>query len=148
MQGTVAIEAAIELSLHRRHYRRFFHRRLKILRRTTNARSYRASQYPGYCTPFCLKPCSYRPSQLYDVVSDVTSYPKFIPYCTNTRIVSRPVGTHDDASVTKMDAEMTVRFMAFEASYISNVTCKRNEYVEVSISFFSSLHDTHSSVRP
>lgn len=35
-----------------------------------------------------------------------------------------------------MDAEMTVRFMAFETSYTSNVTCKPHQYVQVSYHFF------------
>lgn len=76
----------------------------------------------------------YPPSQLYKVVSDVESYPHFIPYCAGARILSRTPsqGPH---SVTKMEAEMTVRFMAFEASYTSHVTCTPNLSVEVGLTF-------------
>ena len=67
---------------------------------------------------------SYSTNQLYKVVSDVASYPRFVPYCTGTRILSRTTApTPGHAEVVKMQAEMTVRFMAFEVSYTSDVTC-------------------------
>ncbi|KIP08347.1 hypothetical protein PHLGIDRAFT_104472 [Phlebiopsis gigantea 11061_1 CR5-6] len=91
----------------------------------------------------------YRPSQLYNIVSDVASYPKFIPYCTNTRILSRsPPGP--PGSVVRMDAEMTARFMAFEASYTSHVTCDPYKFVQAVASssspIFKTLTTTWSSL--
>lgn len=88
---------------------------------------------------------SYRPSQLYHVVSDVKSYPRFLPYCTNTRILSQSQSTASGSnSVVRMDVEMTVRFMAFEATYTSSVTCTPSLSVEVS---FASCFRTHTCLR-
>lgn len=87
----------------------------------------------------------YRPSQLYNVVSDVASYPKFIPYCTNTRILHRSQGP--PGSVVKMDAEMTARFMAFEASYTSHVTCKPYEFVQVCHVWLARILNPHQCIQ-
>lgn len=78
----------------------------------------------------------YSAKQLYDVVSDIQSYPRFVSYCTGTRILSRttvPSPGHPD--VVKLQAELTVRFLAFEAAYTSDVTCTPNMSVEVSLVF-------------
>ncbi|GJE84548.1 coenzyme q-binding protein coq10-like protein [Phanerochaete sordida] len=89
----------------------------------------------------------YRRSQLYNVVCDVKSYPRFLPYCTNTRILSRSqVATAGADAVTKMDVEMTVRFMAFEATYTSDVTCTPNLSVEAVASSSSPIFDSLSTV--
>lgn len=79
----------------------------------------------------------YRPSQAYKVVSDVASYPRFLPFCSNIRILSQESPKDPTAlgpeGTTRMEAEMTVGFMAFEESYISNVTCVPHESVEVNL---------------
>ncbi len=78
---------------------------------------------------------SYRRSQLYNIVTDVDSYPHFLPFCTNARILSKSATLAADAikpAGIQMEAEMTVGFMAFKETYISNVYCIENESVEVS----------------
>lgn len=77
----------------------------------------------------------YSPSQMYKVVSDVASYPRFLPFCTGTRILSTTLPKDPLAlglaGTLRMEAEMTVGFMAFKESYVSKVTCVPYESVEV-----------------
>ncbi|KAG0709593.1 hypothetical protein DFH29DRAFT_978479 [Suillus ampliporus] len=65
---------------------------------------------------------------LYNLVADVGSYPSFVPYCTGSRILEQRVG--QDGVVT-MDAELMVGFFAFKESYVSRVTCRPCESVQV-----------------
>ncbi|KAF8868302.1 dehydrase and lipid transport-domain-containing protein [Mucidula mucida] len=78
------------------------------------------------------------PSDLYNIVSDVASYPTFIPYCTATRVLR----TSERNGATLMDAEMTVGFMSFEESYVSKVTCKPHESVQAVASSSTPLFKT------
>ncbi|GBE79846.1 dehydrase and lipid transport-domain-containing protein [Sparassis latifolia] len=77
----------------------------------------------------------YTPSQLYDVVSDVNSYPHFLPFCTSTRILSRSPAAPSTLSASShsqsMEVELTVGFLSFKETYNSRVTCRPNESVEV-----------------
>ncbi|KAH9959820.1 dehydrase and lipid transport-domain-containing protein [Russula dissimulans] len=63
--------------------------------------------------------------QLYAVVSDVASYPSFVPFCTHSRILVplTPVPTPDSPNAQQMMAELTVAFHAFTERYTSRVTC-------------------------
>ncbi|KAF7313310.1 hypothetical protein HMN09_00486400 [Mycena chlorophos] len=69
----------------------------------------------------------YTRQQLYDVVSDVASYRHFIPYCSASRILSSSDPTK---SPLLLEAELTVQFLAFKESYVSQVTCIPLESVE------------------
>ncbi|ETW83605.1 lipid transport protein [Heterobasidion irregulare TC 32-1] len=75
-------------------------------------------------------------SELYRVVADVSSYHKFIPFCTSSRILesSSPLQAHltarDKPDVLEMDGELTVAFLALKESYVSKVTCKPYESVQ------------------
>ncbi|KAF9534893.1 dehydrase and lipid transport-domain-containing protein [Crepidotus variabilis] len=64
----------------------------------------------------------YTEKELYAVVADVASYPKFIPFCTGSRIDASAL-TRAMKSKTVTEAELTVGFMSFQESYISTVTC-------------------------
>lgn len=91
-----------------------------------------------YC--ICILLDRYRPSELYNIVSDVTSYPSFVPFCTGARIMSKSTPTtprlggltSPQALARVMEAELTVGFLSFRESYVSKVTCRPNELVEVS----------------
>ncbi|KDQ64464.1 hypothetical protein JAAARDRAFT_28095 [Jaapia argillacea MUCL 33604] len=77
----------------------------------------------------------YKRSQLYQVVADVGSYPRFLPFCTDSRILqnspSPSITTErQPSSVSVMEAELTVGFLSFKESYISQVTCRPDESVE------------------
>jgi len=71
----------------------------------------------------------YSQKQLYDLVSDVNSYHQFLPFCTSSRIVSRPP-TGAAAADAPYKVELTVEFMGIEQSYISDVYLIPNERVE------------------
>jgi len=69
----------------------------------------------------------YSQKQLYELVADVDSYRHFVPYCTSSRVhnsrVLKPSATPDTPPVTFKEAELTVGFLAFKESYVSEVTC-------------------------
>jgi len=74
----------------------------------------------------------YRLSELYGIVSDVSSYPHFIPFCTDARVLSRFPSHNEQTgrSNTVMEAELTVGFLTFSESYTSKVICRPHESVE------------------
>ncbi|KAL1940010.1 hypothetical protein VTO73DRAFT_9345 [Trametes versicolor] len=72
----------------------------------------------------------YTQKELYDLVADATSYPRFLPFCTNARILGKHQGRPDLPGRTTMDVELTVGFMSFQESYVSEVTCRPYESVE------------------
>ncbi|KAJ3490743.1 hypothetical protein NLI96_g1216 [Meripilus lineatus] len=94
----------------------------------------------------------YRPSELYRVVSDVSSYPTFVPFCTGARILKplRPSLAGPRSSVapqpSTMEAELTVGFLSFKESYTSTVKCLPNTSVQAiassSTPLFKSLSTT------
>ena len=61
--------------------------------------------------------------QLYNIVSDVASYPRFLPFCSASRITKPPTENQPGSGVHVMEAELTVGFPPFEESYVSKVTC-------------------------
>lgn len=88
----------------------------------------------------------YSQKDLYQVVADVASYHRFIPFCTGSRIVTParrlPHGTSNHSDAFLMEAELTVGFLAFQESYVSQVTCKPYEYVEAIASSSTPLFKT------
>jgi len=66
-------------------------------------------------------------SELYDIVANVESYPSFIPYCTNSRVIKR-LSEKDGVSV--VEHELTVGFLSFEERYVSRVTCRPTSSVQ------------------
>lgn len=82
----------------------------------------------------------YEQKQLYDIVADVGSYPRFLPFCTGSRIVTPPLkNSSEDTNPAPfvMEAELTVGFLAFQESYVSQVSCNPYKSVEVSIAFYA-----------
>jgi len=90
----------------------------------------------------------YKKSELYNIVVDVESYPRFLPFCTDTRVLSRSpfVTKGGNKSAIKMQAELTVGFMAFTESYTSDVTCIPNLSVEAVASSSTTLFKNLSTV--
>ncbi|KAK9720795.1 hypothetical protein K7432_003898 [Basidiobolus ranarum] len=65
----------------------------------------------------------YSQQQLYDVVSNVNDYHKFLPWCTESTVfTSRPQHAHFGERKV-MEAELVVGFQAFNERYTSEVTC-------------------------
>jgi len=75
----------------------------------------------------------YSAKDLYAVVADVASYPKFVPFCIASRIDPSALARAMQRK-TVVDAEMTVGFMGFRESYVSTVTCVPYESVQASAS--------------
>ncbi|XP_006460070.1 hypothetical protein AGABI2DRAFT_191836, partial [Agaricus bisporus var. bisporus H97] len=83
----------------------------------------------------------YSPRQLYDVVSNVSTYPQFVPFCTGSHIL-RPLIPEPGSERFSMEAELTVGFLSFKESYVSKVTCLPYESVEAVASSATSLFKT------
>lgn len=66
-------------------------------------------------------------------MANVDAYNSFIPFCINSQVLSSTNKTRGNGllPVTMMEAELTVGFMAFKESYVSNVTCVPHESVQV-----------------
>jgi coenzyme Q-binding protein COQ10 len=92
---------------------------------------YVAFPYMSVGTHLTVK--SYSAKELYAVVADVASYPKFVPFCIASRIDASSLERAMQRKTT-VAAELTVGFMSFKESYVSTVTCIPYESVQV-ISF-------------
>ena len=56
--------------------------------------------------------------QMYDLIADVSSYPKFLPWCTAARIKS----TKPAEDGTVIDADLVISFKLFREKFASRVT--------------------------
>ena len=77
----------------------------------------------------------YTPEQMFDLVADVPSYPKFLPWCLSTRIVGRE-------GENVFLSEMEIGFKMMRERYTSRVTLKRPEEIGVEAleGVFKELH--------
>ena len=60
----------------------------------------------------------YSAAQMYDLVADVGSYPKFLPWCAAARIRS----THQTGAAEVMEADLVISFKVFREKFGSRVT--------------------------
>ncbi|MBS0559065.1 MAG: type II toxin-antitoxin system RatA family toxin [Proteobacteria bacterium] len=65
----------------------------------------------------------YTQEQLFDLVADVGSYPRFLPWCVGARIRSR--------AERELVADLTIGFGPFRESFTSRVALNRPEAVRV-----------------
>jgi coenzyme Q-binding protein COQ10 len=65
----------------------------------------------------------YTPEQLFDLVADVGSYPRFLPWCVAARVRSR--------TDTHLLSDLTIGFGPFRESFTSRVTLDRPKCVVV-----------------
>lgn len=65
----------------------------------------------------------YSPEQMFNLVADVSQYPKFLPWCTGARIRSQ--------SETEMVADLTIGFGPFRESFTSRVKLDQPHKVQV-----------------
>lgn len=77
----------------------------------------------------------FTPEQMFDLVADVPSYPKFLPWCLSTRVVGRE---GDDVFLS----EMEIGFKMMRERYTSRVTLDRPGEIEVEAleGIFKELH--------
>ena len=67
----------------------------------------------------------FTPKQLYDLVLDIESYPVFIPQCSKAKILS------ENPSKQELQAELNIDVGMISTSYISKVTFKSNNLINV-----------------
>lgn len=91
----------------------------------------------------------YSRRELYNIIADTSSYPRFVPFCSSTRILRTSPPTSSLSShiskpsaellsskeVLELDVEMTVKFLVHEESYVSLVTCRPFDSVTVRYAF-------------
>jgi len=58
--------------------------------------------------------------QLFDLVTNVENYPKFLPFATSSRVLSSRVVSPTE---TEMEAELAIGFAGMEEKYTSVVSC-------------------------
>ena len=65
----------------------------------------------------------YNPEQMFELVADVNSYPKFLPWCSAARIHSRnTIGKNEI-----LEADLVISFKVFREKFASKVTLMRSE---------------------
>ncbi|KAI9276238.1 hypothetical protein BY458DRAFT_472795 [Sporodiniella umbellata] len=66
-------------------------------------------------------------NQLYNVVSNIDDYHRFVPFCTHSKVYSQQTVT---ASTVVLQAELGVGFKLFKEKYMSKVTCQKPRLVQ------------------
>ena len=87
------------------------------------------------------------PIKVYNVISDVDKYCKFIPFCNQSKVMNHSIAYSMDNILNRkviMEAELGISFYKFKESYISQVTCVPFEMVkaESSSKLFKKLNTT------
>ena len=78
------------------------------------------------------KTLPYTPDQMFALVADIESYPKFLPWCAAARIRSR----RPDGTLEMIDADLVVSFKVFRERFGSRVALNadaghiRTEYID------------------
>lgn len=67
----------------------------------------------------------FKQEDLFNIVIDVEQYPKFLPYCKETRILSR-----DSNSFT---ADLAIKFKFFHEAYRSNIIFSKPNIIQISV---------------
>ena len=75
---------------------------------------------PTYSETKILK---YEPEQMFDLVADVNSYPKFLPWCSAARIHSRNMIEKNEV----LEADLVISFKVFREKFASKVILMRSE---------------------
>ncbi|KAH8552245.1 dehydrase and lipid transport-domain-containing protein [Umbelopsis sp. PMI_123] len=74
---------------------------------------------------------NYSQAQVYDVVSNVTDYHQFIPFCSHSKVFStKAVPSPSTPGRIIMQAELGVGFNLFNEKYMSKVTCDKPSLVK------------------
>ena len=66
----------------------------------------------------------YTQAQMFDLVADIESYPKFLPWCTGARIRARP-------SDGQLLADLDIGYKVFQETFTSKVVLDRPNRIEV-----------------
>jgi len=66
----------------------------------------------------------HRANEMFDLVADVESYPRFVPLCRGLRVRRRD----DENGKITLIADMEVGYKAIRETFTSRVTCERSEH--------------------
>ncbi|MGB0958749.1 MAG: type II toxin-antitoxin system RatA family toxin [Halocynthiibacter sp.] len=87
----------------------------------------------------------YSATQMYALVADVASYPKFLPWCAAARIRSRQM----DGAVERMEADLVIAFKVFRERFGSRVLLNETaqriemEYLDGPFKYLNSFWQFH-----
>ena len=111
------------------------------LKPIANVKFYRKSDIPPWARLSFTPPfSSYTQKELFEIVADVASYNRFVPFCAGSRIINPPKELHvaeSHSPLSVMEAELTVGFLGFREKYVSQVTFTPYQSVQV---FLLHLH--------
>lgn len=68
----------------------------------------------------------YSPDQMYDLVADVPSYPKFLPWCAAARETRR----EEHGGATVVEADLVISFKVFREKFGSRVVLRPKSKIE------------------
>ena len=77
------------------------------------------------------------PIKVYNVISDINHYHRFIPFCSSSKILHTKTEYQLETPLNRtvrMDAELSIAFYKFKESYISQVECIPYSYVKATSS--------------
>ena len=66
-----------------------------------------------------IKILSYSANRMFDLVMDVESYPKFLPWCLAAKITNRFSDNH-------LNADLVINFKGFSQKYSSDIRAGKN----------------------
>lgn len=73
----------------------------------------------------------FTPAEMFALVADIESYPKFLPWCAGARIRSREAGEGGSEIVV---ADLIIAYKMFRGTYTSRVTLDRdNMWIDVAL---------------
>ncbi|KAJ9121637.1 hypothetical protein QFC22_002257 [Naganishia vaughanmartiniae] len=96
----------------------------------------------------------YTQEQLYNIVADVPSYSKFIPFCASSSVVASPTsatpaqGLQVSREPFDVEAELQVGFGNFSEKYTSRVQGVPFESVTATVKDSPLFHNLHSTYSP
>jgi len=72
----------------------------------------------------CRKILSYTPEEMFDLVVDIESYPEFLPWCADAKIIDRSSkAVYNEV----LSADLTIKFNIMTQKYRSIITTKKDQ---------------------
>jgi len=80
----------------------------------------------------------YSPAEMYSLVNDVATYPKFLPWCKSSKVISQ--------SASEMTASVEIARGALNKSFTTKNKLKKNDKIEIALvdGPFKTLHGAWS----
>ncbi len=72
----------------------------------------------------CRKILSYTPEEMFDLIVDIESYPEFLPWCADAKIIDR---SSKEVYSQVLSADLTIKFNIMTQKYRSIITTKQDQ---------------------